>query len=85
MTGHQASRLATRVYLHLNLGRDQRALIRAPAPEPSVRAVPSLLTFLSTADYAEQQATSTPTDQHLHLHTRHNPVVGISRFMPRAA
>ena len=77
MTGHQTSRPATPIHLHLNLAREQRALIRAPAPEPSVRAVPSLLTFLSTADYAEQQATSTPTDQHLHLHTRHNPVLGI--------
>jgi hypothetical protein len=32
MTGHQASRPATRVYLHLNLGRDEWALIRAPVP-----------------------------------------------------
>lgn len=31
MTGRQASRSATRVYLHLNLARGQRALIRVPA------------------------------------------------------
>lgn len=31
MTGHQASRPATRLYLRLTLARDQRALIRAPA------------------------------------------------------
>jgi hypothetical protein len=29
MTGHQASRPATRIYLHLNLARNQRALIKA--------------------------------------------------------
>jgi hypothetical protein len=34
MTGYQASRPATRVYLHLNLAREQRALIRAPASGP---------------------------------------------------
>jgi hypothetical protein len=34
MTGHQASRPATWVYLHLNLGREQRAPIRAPASGP---------------------------------------------------
>lgn len=33
MTGHQASRPATRIYLHLNLARKQCALIRAPAPD----------------------------------------------------
>ncbi|MGH3685144.1 MAG: hypothetical protein ACRDQ9_13280 [Pseudonocardiaceae bacterium] len=33
MTGHQASRPATRIYLHFNLTRDQRALIKAPAPD----------------------------------------------------
>jgi hypothetical protein len=32
MTGHQASRPATRIYLHLNFARQQRALIKAPAP-----------------------------------------------------
>ena len=32
MTGHQASRPATRIYLHLNLAREQQALIRASAP-----------------------------------------------------
>jgi len=32
MVGHQASRPVTRIYLHLNLARDQRALITAPAP-----------------------------------------------------
>jgi hypothetical protein len=34
MTGHQVSRPATRVYLHLNLVREQPALIRTPAPGP---------------------------------------------------
>ena len=32
MTGHQASRSATRIDLHLNLARQQRSLIRVPAP-----------------------------------------------------
>jgi hypothetical protein len=32
MTGHQTSRPATRIYLHLTLARDQQALIKAPAP-----------------------------------------------------
>jgi hypothetical protein len=32
MTGHQVSRPATRIYLHFNLAREQRALIRVPAP-----------------------------------------------------
>jgi hypothetical protein len=32
VTGHQASRPVTRIYLHLNLTRDQQALITAPAP-----------------------------------------------------
>jgi hypothetical protein len=32
MTGHQASRPATWICLRLDLARDQRALIRAPAP-----------------------------------------------------
>jgi hypothetical protein len=32
MTGRQASRPATRIYLHLNPAREQQALIRAPAP-----------------------------------------------------
>jgi hypothetical protein len=31
MTGHQAQRPATPIYLRLNLAREQRALIRAPA------------------------------------------------------
>jgi hypothetical protein len=31
MTGHQVSRPATRIHLHRNLAREQRALIRAPA------------------------------------------------------
>jgi hypothetical protein len=33
MTGHQASRPATHVYLHFNLARAQRSLIRTPAPD----------------------------------------------------
>ena len=53
MTGHQASRPATWIYLRLDLARDQRALIRAPAPGHYVRAAPPLLAFPSTADYAE--------------------------------
>jgi hypothetical protein len=32
MAGHQASRAATRICLHLNLARDQRVLITAPVP-----------------------------------------------------
>jgi len=76
MTGHRASRPATWVYLHLNLGREQRALIRARALSSSGTA---LLTFLSTSNYAEQQSTSTPTDQHFHPYARHNPAVHISR------
>ena len=32
MTGHQASQPVTRIYLHLDLAREQRGLIRAPAP-----------------------------------------------------
>jgi hypothetical protein len=32
MTRRQASRPATRIYLHLNLACEQQALIRAPAP-----------------------------------------------------
>ena len=31
MTGHQASRPATRIYLHFNLAREQQALIRVLA------------------------------------------------------
>jgi hypothetical protein len=34
MTSHQGLRPATRVYLHLNLAREQPALIRAPASGP---------------------------------------------------
>lgn len=73
MTGHQASRPATRIYLH----RKPRSCIAGPDQGSStgrlVRAVPPLPTFLSTADYAEQQATSTPTEQHL------RPTLGIIR------
>jgi hypothetical protein len=36
-------------------------------------------------DYAAHLTASTPADQHLHHHTRHNPVLGISRFMPSSA
>ena len=32
MSGHEASRPVTRIYLHLNHAREQRALIKAPAP-----------------------------------------------------
>jgi hypothetical protein len=32
MTGYQASMPATRIYLHLNLARDEQALIKTPAP-----------------------------------------------------
>jgi hypothetical protein len=59
MTGHQASRPATRIYLHFQprsrtAGLDQNSSRGHPA-----RVIPSLLAFLSTADYAEQQATPT--------------------------
>ena len=57
MTGHQASRPATQVYLHFNLAREPRSPDQNSSPRPSVRAVPPLRTFLSTSNYAEQQTT----------------------------
>ena len=56
--------------------REQRSLINIPVPAFSSSAT-ALLVFLSTPDYAEQRTTLTPTDQHLHHHSRHNPVLGI--------
>jgi hypothetical protein len=79
MTGPPVLRPVTRVYLHVTLARGQRALSKVPATRHSGRPVPSVLAFLSTADYADQQATSTTTDQHRQRHTRHNPDLGISR------
>jgi hypothetical protein len=73
MTGHQASRPVTRIYLHLKPRSCTAGPDQSSSTGHSVRAVPPRLAFLSTADYAEQQATSTPTDQHL------RPTLGIIR------
>ena len=77
MTGPSVLRPVTRVYLHVTLARGQWALSKVPATRHSGRPVLSPLAFLSTADYADQQATSTTTDQHRQRHARHNPVLGI--------
>jgi hypothetical protein len=60
MAGHQASRPATRIYLHLKPHSCTAGPDQSSSTGHSVRAIPPLLTFLSTADYAEQQATLTP-------------------------
>jgi hypothetical protein len=73
MTGHQVSRPATRIYLHLQPRSCTAGPDQSFGTGHSVRAIPPLLTLLSTADYAEQQATSTPADQHL------RPTLGIIR------
>jgi hypothetical protein len=77
MTGHLASRPATPIYLHLQPRSRPADPDQSSSPGHSVPAVPPLLTFLSTADYAEQQTASTPADQHVPHRALHNPVLGI--------
>ena len=60
MTGHHASRPVTQVYLHLKPRSRTADLDQNSSPGRSVRAILFLLVVLRTADYAEQQATSTP-------------------------
>jgi hypothetical protein len=81
MTGHQVSRPATRSLPAPQPRPRSAGTDQSSSSGPSVRAVPPLLAFLSTADYAEQQATSTTADQRLHPYARHNPAVHIKPVM----
>lgn len=83
MTGHQASRPTTRVYLHLKPRSPTTGPDQSSSPGHYFRAAPLLLVFLSTTDYAEQQAISTPADQHLHQPSRHNPALGKPTYAAR--